>query len=259
MIGGGFGARGEVEITHQNDMTRRVVSIRTARSMAVILNVITLCAYLVIWLFWWWILIRVYEPRLSASSFRQWWECVRFVATEWGRVMGRTWPLWLIPLPLEWPTPLLILYIHNLLPKLLNDNFPATFGQMDPNKSGAVTWANWDERAGIAPLAVAQPATLVTLDLADSTSHRYLTDIALVPELQQFAQGVLAGIVSFSERGATGCHWDKAAFQDLRDQMIERKMITWKNGHNKQSGYNIGPVARRALGELARPLPHSPG
>lgn len=259
MIGGGFGARGEIETTNQNDTTRRVISIRTARSMAVALNLITLAVYLVIFLYWWFVLIQLYEPAPRVSSFARWWGCVVYVASTWGRAMGQSWPLWLVPLALQWIKPQWTLYRRNLTPKLLNDNYPAPFAQMDPNKSGFVTAENWDARAGIAPLAVAQPATLITIDLADSTTHRYLTDIALVPELQQFAQGVLAGIVSFSERGATGCHWDKAAFQDLRDQMIERKMITWKNGHNKRSGYNIGPVARRALGELARPLPHSPG
>jgi hypothetical protein len=144
---GPFGARGEVQITRESDMTRRVISIRTAKSMALILNAITLCAYLVIWLFWWWILIRVYEPRLGASPLTRWWECVQFVATEWGAVMSHTWPLWVIPLPLEWPTPLLILYLRNLYPKLLNENWPPPWSQVAPLESGFVTAHNMDDRS----------------------------------------------------------------------------------------------------------------
>ena len=151
-----FGARGEIERSDQNDSTRRIVSIRTATSMAVILNVITLCVYLVIWLFWWWLLIRAYEPRLSATAFLRWWECVVFVATEWGAVMGRTWPLWVILLPLEWPTPLLILYTRNLYPKLLNDNWPPPSAQIPPMEAGALTWHNWDERASVGTTVIEQ-------------------------------------------------------------------------------------------------------
>ena len=157
MAFGGFGRSGGVEITHQNDETRRKISIRTASSMAVILNVITLCAYFVVWLFWWFLLIRSYDAPWGCSGFCEWWGRMRYVVGSWGRVMGMTWPLWVIPLPMEWPTPLLILYRRNLLPKLLNDEWPPTSAQMDPNKSGFVTAENWDERAGVGVVASAMP------------------------------------------------------------------------------------------------------
>ena len=257
MNGGGFGARGEIERTTLDDSTRRVVSIRTAVSMAVILNAITLCVYLVIWLLWWWILIRAYKPSLSASGFLRWWQCVTFVVTEWGRVMGRTWPLWVILLPLEWPTPLLILYCRNLYPKLLNDNWPPPWAQADPATLGAVTWHDWDARTGVGALEVAQPqAQLITLEIVEGATRRYLTDIELTAELQSFCRRVLAKTITFSEGGADACDWPKTAFADLRDQMIERKFIEWKNAENTRSGYYFHPIAWRALEELAElPLP----
>lgn len=182
MNGGGFGARGEIERTTLDDSTRRVVSIRTAVSMAVILNAITLCVYLVIWLLWWWILIRAYKPSLSASGFLRWWQCVTFVVTEWGRVMGRTWPLWVILLPLEWPTPLLILYCRNLYPKLLNDNWPPPWAQADPATLGAVTWHDWDARTGVGvPIADMNVPDREELDvrIEDCTGDPEQPDLAM--------------------------------------------------------------------------------
>ncbi len=241
MIGGGrggFGSRGGVEITHQNDETRRLISIRTARSMALILNAITLCAYLVIWLFWWWILIRAYEPRLGESAVSRWWGCVAFVATEWGRVMGRTWPLWLIPLPLEWPTPLLILYCRNLYPKLLNEHWPPESAQMDPNTSGFVTAANWDERAGIGvPVSAIGTPAREELDvrIEDCTDDPEQPDIAMCllfspaghpGNLARYARALLstdATRAAFSHAG--GKHINGATFYSYTPDEFEQLEI----------------------------------
>jgi len=259
-MGGGFGARGEIERSDQNDSTRRIVSIRTARSMAVALNLITLAVYLVIFLYWWFVLIQLYEPAPRASSFSRWWGCTRFVSSTWGQSMGQSWPLWLIPLALEWVKPQWELYRHNLRPKLYNDNWPPPSAQMDPNKSGFVTAANWDDRAGVG-VAVAQDAPkaqIVTLEIVEGPTRRYLTDIELTPELQRFCRGVVDGSVTFSEGGADSCDWPKSAFKGMRDQMIERGFIAWKNEGNTRSGYYFHPIAWRALEELATlPLPHS--
>ncbi len=223
MIGRGGFSRGGVEITHQNDETRRLISIRTAVSMALILNAITLCAYLVIWLFWWWILIRTYKPRLSASAFRQWWGCFEFVGTEWGNVMGRTWPLWAIPLPLEWPTPLLILYCRNLLPKLLNDHWPPESAQMDPNTSGFITADNWDERAGV---GIAQPSTIIPeIDLnamikngQNETRTRVRMPVGTVRHWRSFCIAYTQGDCRFSGNAAEGFGVDRALFDRVVDK-----------------------------------------
>ena len=101
-------------------------------------------------------------------------------------------------------------------------------------------------------LAEPQDAQLVTLEIIEGDKRRYLTGIEITPGLQRFCKGVLDGSVTFSEGGAAGCEWKpKAAFIDLRDQMLEREMIAWKNTGNTRSGYHIRPVARRALVELA--------
>jgi len=116
-----------------------------------------------------------------------------------------------------------------------------------------------DDDGEVLELAEPQEAQLVTLEIVEGDKRRYLTDIEITPGLQRFCKGVLDGSVTFSEGGAAGCEWKpKAAFIDLRDQMLEREMIAWKNTGNTRSGYHIRPVARRALAELAA-LPHPGG
>ena len=94
---------------------------------------------------------------------------------------------------------------------------------------------------------------LVTIRVDDGNTFRYLNDLDVTPELQAFAAGVVDGSMTFSERGAQGV--DHAAFVALRDQLLDRGMIAWKNEHSPQAGYHIRPSARRALGELAAYLP----
>jgi hypothetical protein len=153
---GGIGARGEIHTTTDNDQTRRVISIRIAWSMCAILNVLTLGAYLVIWLYWWFVLSSEYVPvMMRHTAFARWWDSVCYVAGSWGRAMGRTWQLWIIPLPLEWVWPLWLLVWHNLRPKLHNDGWPPPWSQMAPLESGALTWDNFDSRS---KLRVSSPA-----------------------------------------------------------------------------------------------------
>ena len=217
MIGGGFGARGEIEHTNQNDTTRRIISIRTARSMAVALNLITVAVYLVIFLYWWFVLIQLYEPAPRVSGFAKWWGCVSFVTSTWGRAMGATWPLWLVPLALQWIKPQWTLYRHNLRPKLLNDNYPAPFAQMDPNKSGAVTWENWDARAGV---GIATPDTVIpeielsaTLqDGQSSTRTRVRMPVPQVRHWRSFCSAYTRGDCKFSGNAAEGFLGDRVLF-----------------------------------------------
>ena len=220
---GSLGARGEIETTNQNDTTRRVISIRTARSMSVALNLITLSVYLVIFLYWWFVLIQLYEPAPRVSGFLRWWGCVVYVASTWCRAMGQTWPLWLVPLALQWIKPQWTLYRHNLTPKLLNDNYPAPFAQMDPNISGAVTWDNWDARAGV---GIATPTTVVPeIDLSarlqdglSSTRTRVRMPTSQVRHWRLFCIAYTRKECQFSGNAAEGFGVDRALFDRIVDK-----------------------------------------
>jgi len=176
MAFGGIGARGEIHSTTDNDLTRRLISIRIAASMAVAANLITLGAYLVVWLYWWFVLINEYAPPAwYVSGWSRWWGCVRYVASTWAQPMGKTWPLWSIPLPLAWVHPLWTLYRQNLYPKLLNDGWPPPWAQMPPLESGAITWNNMDARSSVGRKALqAGPITMPTTKRNGThTQYRY--------------------------------------------------------------------------------------
>ena len=89
--------------------------------------------------------------------------------------MGKTWQLWLIPLPLEWGLPLWLLAWHNLRPKLLNDNYPPPWAQVKPLESGALTWENFDSRSRLARSPDTGPITMPTTNHKDRVraQHRY--------------------------------------------------------------------------------------
>jgi len=220
---GGILARGGVEITHQNDDTRRKISIRTAHSWAKSANLITLALIGFAWLWWWFVLIMLYEPAPKLSPLSSWWGCVVFVLGTWGRVMGRSWPLWLIPLPLQWLKPLWTLNKKNLEPKVKNDHWPPESAQMDPNTSGFVTAENWDARAGV---GVAQPTTVIPeIDLnamikngQNETRTRVRMPVSQVRRWRSFCCAYTHGDCRFSGNAAEGFGVDRALFDRVVDK-----------------------------------------
>ena len=125
----GCGRGGGIEITNQNDENRRLVSIRQAYSIAKNNNLKTLGIYTVVWLYWWFVLMHYNQPRLPP------WETFKYVFEHWGKVMGWTLPLWLVPFPIQWAWALRLLNKKNLIPKIKNDNWPPEMSQMTSDTS----------------------------------------------------------------------------------------------------------------------------
>jgi len=94
----------------------------------------------------------------------------------------------------------------------------------------------------------------VRLDLADGHGNHKMLDVDVTSTLQQFAAAVIADQEQFSERGAMELGSRKAErkqeFIALRDEMIDRALIGWKNADNHQSGYWWTAAAIRALEEI---------
>jgi len=94
----------------------------------------------------------------------------------------------------------------------------------------------------------------VRLDIEDEKGNHKMLDLDVTPSLQQFAAAVLADKDQFSERGAMELGSQKAErrqeFIALRDEMIDRRLIGWKNTDNHQSGYWWTAAAIRALEEI---------
>lgn len=97
---------------------------------------------------------------------------------------------------------------------------------------------------------------LITLRLDDGNTSRYLHDIPMDANVQRFARRLSAGTAAFSERGAANCGVSREAFLRLRDQLLERGLIVWKNPDAPQAGYDFGRGFLAAMDALAEfPLP----
>ena len=97
---------------------------------------------------------------------------------------------------------------------------------------------------------------LVTLRLDEGNTSRYLHDIPMDTPMRMFAKRLHNGTAAFSERGAAECGVTRETFIILRDQLLERGIVTWKNPDSPRAGYAFGrgfEAAMRALAEF--PLP----
>lgn len=141
--GGGLGPRGEVQITHQNDESRRRVPIRMAVNVALLINGLTVGGYAISWLVR---AQRVWDATTSPGYLSAWSATWRRLGAVWEAVaahVGERLFLWPIPLVLEWFAPVLILIVFNLVPKLLNDEWPPAYGQADPAGGEGRTFWQW--------------------------------------------------------------------------------------------------------------------
>jgi len=94
----------------------------------------------------------------------------------------------------------------------------------------------------------------VRLDVTEGTRHRLL-NLEITREMGTFASRLLVDSVTFSEAGAGECGVDVLAFRSLRDQLLERGLLAWKNEANPRSGY----VMRRGYHQVLRQIvDHSP-
>lgn len=97
---------------------------------------------------------------------------------------------------------------------------------------------------------------LVTLRLDEGNNSRYLHDIPMDTSMRVFARRLQSGTAAFSERSAAECGVTRETFIALRDQLLERGIVTWKNPDSPRAGYAFGrgfEAAMRALAEF--PLP----
>jgi len=97
---------------------------------------------------------------------------------------------------------------------------------------------------------------LVTLRLDSDTSSRYVHDIPMSAEMRRFAKRLADGLTAFSERGAADCGVSRDDFLTLRDQLLERGVLSWKNADSPRAGYTFGrgfERAMRVLGECPPP------
>jgi len=105
---------------------------------------------------------------------------------------------------------------------------------------------------------VGQPAreyVPVRLDVEHGGRHRFL-DLDITRELALFASRVIAGSVSFGERGALDCGAAVGEFEALRDELMERGVVRWKNPDNHRSGYDFLGGYHATLRAI---VDHSPG
>ena len=142
--GSGWGQRGEIQITHQNDETRRRIPIRMAVNVSLLINGLTVGGYAISWLVR---AQRVWDAYAAPGYYSAW-------SAFWAR-LGAVWAalaehigarLFLLPIPLilEWFIPVAILIVFNLIPKLINDEWPPTVGQVDPSANHtALTFWQW--------------------------------------------------------------------------------------------------------------------
>lgn len=97
---------------------------------------------------------------------------------------------------------------------------------------------------------------LVTVALVDGLSTRYLNDVPVTPEMQEFLTAFLKDPDNdtFAERTAKrfGGNALVADFQTLRDSLIKRMVLKWKNKKNTKSGYVWTALGKRAVRQLAQ-------
>ena len=105
------------------------------------------------------------------------------------------------------------------------------------------------------PIAVGVPGEpsrqLVTLRLDEGGSSRYVHDIPMSPGMRRFARRLAKENGSFSERGAAECGVGRDDFLALRDQLLERGIVAWKNPDSPRAGYSFGRGFEKAMEALA--------
>ena len=141
--GGGWGQRGEIQITHQNDETRRRIPIRMAVNVALLINALTVGGYAISWLVR---AQRVWEATSAPGYLSAWGALWARLGAVWAALaehIGARVFLLPIPLILEWFLPIIILIVFNLVPKMLNDEWPLTYGQVDPASGDVRTFWQW--------------------------------------------------------------------------------------------------------------------
>ena len=124
-------------------------------------------------------------------------------------------------------------------------------------------WEEWLQRDLDGDGIVGQPErprVPVQVDVTDGKAHRYL-NIDVTAPMALFASRLLEGTVDFSERGALSCkvgddRMSKADFLALRDQLLARGIIRWKNPDSPQSGYDFLGGFHATLRAI---VDHSPG
>jgi len=140
----GWGQRGEIQITHQNDETRRRIPIRMMANVALLINGLTMGGYAISWLVRAQRVWESYTPRGYLSEWGAFWARLGAVWSALAEHIGARVFLLPIPLILEWFLPVLILILFNLIPKMLNDEWPLTYGQVDPEAhTSALTFWQW--------------------------------------------------------------------------------------------------------------------
>jgi hypothetical protein len=78
----------------------------------------------------------------------------------------------------------------------------------------------------------------VRLDVEEGGRHRFL-DLDVTREMGLFAARVITGSAAFAEAAALECGMGKADFEALRDTLLARGVIRWKNPDNHRSGYDF--------------------
>jgi len=108
-----------------------------------------------------------------------------------------------------------------------------------------------------------RPIVPVTLDLVRG-SHHTLLEVDITPELQDFAERVMAWRenadaplgLSFAEASAGKCGVTPEAFVALRDEMMDRGLLRWKNPAHHLAGYQFRAGFDEAMRYVAEyPLP----
>ena len=137
-----IGSKGGVEVTYQSDETRRRIPIRTAVSIALALNVINILIYFIGWCIkaqqaW-----NAWRPQMYLPAWREFIRRLVYALSTVAELAGGRAFVLMVPLFVEWIAALILLILGNLLPKMLNDEWPFTHAQDDP-ANGYVTFWHW--------------------------------------------------------------------------------------------------------------------
>ena len=144
--GGGFGSRGEIEITHGDTESRVLIPWRIAIRQVVIICIGVLVIYALIWIVWITTLLCTYAPAESPrNGWALWWLTTRHVIETLWHHYSRWFMVWLAPFVLAPVLPLYRLYRHNYAPKIKHDGWPPPFAQVKLSDVGALTWENADD------------------------------------------------------------------------------------------------------------------
>lgn len=88
----------------------------------------------------------------------------------------------------------------------------------------------------------------------EETDH---IDLATLPApsldyLREFAEAVLNGDMTFSERDAQGCGYSRTQWRELRDAFIMAGWAAWKDPENRNQGVILTRAGKAILAEIVR-------